>query len=135
MKTVFTAFDIANADDEDEVRAGRRADVRHGTGIGLVDPDALRLHLPRAVVVQLGLRVERGVFTRRRGDMVEKLDRAWGVKITLCGRPTTTSAVVEPTADAARIGRMVLTELDLIVDGDNNQVIPRDPNTIVTEVE
>src|SRR5207253_6811797 len=102
--------------------------------VGLIAPRVLRLYLPRVIVAQLGLRVERSVFTRRTPEGVQQLDRVCGVGLTLLGRTGWFNAVVEPFADYAVIGRMVLTDLDLLYDNVAGTLIPRDPNTVITEI-
>ncbi|MFO0848170.1 MAG: hypothetical protein U0871_06395 [Gemmataceae bacterium] len=135
MSGFFTLFEGANDADEFAVRIGKREQVWAVSGVGLVHTSCLRLHLPRVVVVQLGLRVERKAFSRVTPKGREYLDRACDVRITLCGRSAVFTAVVEPFADVTAIGRMVLTKLDLIEDRDRRLLIPRDAQGILTEIE
>jgi len=44
------------------------------------------------------------------------------------------TAIVEPEATDAIVGNRVMTELDLIVDGTNQRLLPRDPQTIIADI-
>lgn len=57
------------------------------------------------------------------------------VWLKLCDRESIFSAVVEPDRKTALIGAIVLEELDLVVDCVTQQLLPRDPNFMVTEIE
>ena len=56
-------------------------------------------------------------------------------QVELLGRTGVFTAVVEPSRADALIGAIVLEELDFMVDGTGQRLVPRDPNTVVTEVE
>lgn len=45
------------------------------------------------------------------------------------------NAIVEPQRDSALIGAIVLEDLDLIVDCTTQQLVPRDPERIVSAIE
>jgi hypothetical protein len=45
------------------------------------------------------------------------------------------SAILEPDRKDALIGAIVMEELDLIVDCTKNEVRPRDPDQIISEIE
>ena len=53
----------------------------------------------------------------------------------LLGRGGVFSAVVEPGRDDALIGAIVLEELDLLVDWPAQTLRPREPGSILTEIE
>jgi hypothetical protein len=55
--------------------------------------------------------------------------------LELCGRNSNFSAIVEPNRTDALIGAIVMEELDLIVDCTRNEVRPRDPDRIISEIE
>ena len=57
---------------------------------------------------------------------------AW---LEYAGRGGDFSAVVEPKRTDALIGAIVLEELDLIVDCATQSLRPRDPDTIISEIE
>ena len=102
---------------------------------GVVDSGAAKLILPASTVEQLGVRTM-GEATVRYGDqrtatrpVVEE------VRLELLGRHGTFSAIVEPDRTTALIGAIVLEDLDFLVDCTKQQLTPRDPNRIVSEVE
>ena len=45
------------------------------------------------------------------------------------------NAVVEPDRQSALIGAIVIEDLDLLVDCVTQQLVPRDPKQIVSEIE
>ena len=45
------------------------------------------------------------------------------------------SAIVEPVRDSVLIGAIVMEELDFLVDCERQQLVPRDPEQIVSEIE
>jgi hypothetical protein len=57
------------------------------------------------------------------------------VQLEYGGRSGIFSAVVEPGRTDALIGAMVLEELDFLPDCNNGVLVPRDPNSTITEVE
>ncbi len=57
------------------------------------------------------------------------------VRLELLGRHGTFSAIVEPDRTTALIGAIVLEDLDFLVDCTTQQLTPRDPNRIVSEIE
>ena len=57
------------------------------------------------------------------------------VWLQLLGRHSVFTAVVEPAREDALIGAIVLEELDLLVDCLTQSLHPRDPNSILTEIE
>jgi hypothetical protein len=58
----------------------------------------------------------------------------YGLSSAGAGRCSVPSSV-EPKRKDALIGAIVLEELDLIVDGTRNEVRPRDPDRIISEIE
>ncbi|MGO9114747.1 MAG: aspartyl protease family protein [Thermoguttaceae bacterium] len=109
--------------------------VKHTVVSGVVDSGAARLVLPKHVADQLQLTVDGEVTVRYADHRQEKRPRVSGVWIELNGRNGVFSAVVEPNRNDALIGAIVLEELDLLVDCTTQSLYPRDPNTIVTEIE
>ena len=57
------------------------------------------------------------------------------VWLQLLGRHSVFSAVVEPARIDALIGAIVLEELDLLVDYGTQSLYPREPDSILTEIE
>jgi predicted aspartyl protease len=112
------------------------ADQVHRTTVsGVVDTGAARLVLPPSAVVALNL-PETGRTTVRFADgRREPRATVTDVQLEYGGRSGVFSAVVEPGRTDALIGAMVLEELDLLPDCTNGVLVPRDPNSTITEVE
>ena len=118
MGKVMEKITLTNSYDEDKVRSGywRPEEVRSMEIEALVDTGATTLMLPADVVQRLGLtrgRTTKGSLRERRrgGD-------PWvgGVRITILGRDTITTALVERAGTTPLIGQIPLEELDLLVD-------------------
>lgn len=129
--------DLANYDDLAAVRRGtippeavRRTRIR-----GVVDSGATRLVLPERVVDQLGL-LKRGTVNVRYADgRTATRDLAQGIELSFLDRSSVFNAVVEPQRESALIGAIVLEDLDLLVDCTKQQLRPRDPKQIISEIE
>jgi predicted aspartyl protease len=109
--------------------------VRHIVVSGIVDSGAARLVLPQHVADQLKLPFDGETTVRYADQRQERRERVRDVWIQLNGRHGVFSAVVEPARKDALIGAIVLEELDLLVDCTIQSLYPRDPNSIVTEIE
>ncbi|MEX2015912.1 MAG: aspartyl protease family protein [Candidatus Hydrogenedentales bacterium] len=134
---VTIEFDLANYDD---VRAAQKGEmdptqVRRVRLSGIVDTGAARLVLPEAVVDQLGLPTAGEITVRYADQRTAKRRQVRDAWIEYAGRGGVFSAVVEPKRTDALVGAIVLEELDLIVDCTRQTLIPRDPNTIISEIE
>jgi predicted aspartyl protease len=109
--------------------------VKHLTLSGVVDSGATRLVLPQRVADELHLQDE-GETTVRYADQRRAKRRLAGyVWLQLLGRHGVFSAVVEPDRDDALIGAIVLEELDLLIDCATQSLYPREPDSILTEIE
>jgi predicted aspartyl protease len=137
MARFAVEFEVANYGDLVEVERGHRkvGDVRRAKIVGVVDPGASRFILPLPTVEQLGL-------VRRGKTRVKYADgrTAWraevpGVWVSLEGRESVYSAIIEPKRTTALIGAIILEDLDFLVDCKAQKLIPRDPRGIVSEVE
>ncbi|MGH8164852.1 MAG: hypothetical protein ACREP1_11025, partial [Rhodanobacteraceae bacterium] len=93
------------------------------------------LVLPQTAVEQLGLRLGRMIEVRYADGHTAQRQEAVGVFLELLGRDGTFSAIVEPNRTTALVGAIVLEDLDLLVDCQLEQVVPRDPRGAVFEVE
>ena len=109
--------------------------VKHVLLSGVVDSEAARLVLPQRVADELDLRVEGQTTVRYADHRREKRPLVSNVWLELLGRHGVFSAVVEPERDDALIGAIVLEELDLLVDCTTQSLYPREPDSIVTEIE
>lgn len=137
MGRFAVSVELANNEDQMRAQAGdipaekvRRAAVR-----GFVDSGAARLVLPQSVVEQLGLAASQSVAVRYADGRRDHRPLATDVRLTYAGRSSVFDAVVEPQRDTALIGAIVLEGLDLVVDCTGQKLIPRDPHTIVAEIE
>ena len=110
-------------------------EVRRTSVAGIVDSGAARLVLPPQVVQDLGLTEEGETGVRYADQRTAKRPIVRDVWLELCGRGSVFSAIVEPDRQDALIGAIVLEELDLIVDCTRNEVRPRDPDRIISEIE
>jgi len=91
--------------------------------------------LPQRVVDALELRVEGETTVRYTDGRREKRPLVGNVWLELLGRHGVFSAVVEPERSDALIGAIVLEELDLLVDCTTQSLYPREPDSILTEIE
>ena len=128
--------ELANYDDMARARAGDiPADsVRRMTLRGVVDTGATRLVIPESVVRALGL-LESGNITVRYADGRTRQRRmAEAVHLTYAGRGSVFNAVVEPDRESGLIGAIVLEDLDLVADCTRQELVPRDPDHIISEI-
>lgn len=109
--------------------------VRRQSVDGIVDSGAAKLVLPQAVVKQLGLPLSDRVTVRYADGRTAQRHEAEGVYVQLLGRHGTFTAVVEPKRTSALIGAIVLEDLDLLVDCQQQRVVPRDPHGAIYEIE
>ena len=131
--------EIALANNWDVLRAKEGQippqDVRRTKVSGIVDSGAARLVLPPHVVQELGFRVDGETNVRYADQRTARRPIVGNVWLELCGRGSVFSAIVEPDRTDALIGAIVLEELDLIIDCTRNEVRPRDPDRIISEIE
>jgi predicted aspartyl protease len=102
---------------------------------GVVDTGAAQLVLPAEVASLLGLEESwRAKVTYADGHTQQRpvVKHVW---LRLCDRDSVFSAVVEPNRKTALIGAIVMEALDLVVDCVTQQVHPRDPKMMLTEIE
>src|SRR5207249_2269926 len=130
-------FEVANSDDLALVRRGllEPKQVRRQRIAGIVDSGATRLVLPQAVAKQLGLTLGNKIKVRYADDRKAERHEAEGVYVELLGRNGTFKAIVEPRRKTALIGAIVLEDLDLLVDCQQQRLVPRDPSGPIYEIE
>jgi predicted aspartyl protease len=123
--------DIVRAEDRDLPPDS----VRRTTVMGIVDTGAARLVLPPSAVEELGLPSDGETGVRYADQRTARRAIVRDVWLELCGRSSIFSAIVEPDRKDALIGAIVMEELDLIVDCTKNEIRPRDPDRIISEIE
>ena len=133
MGRVSVTFELSNYRDVLLARHGHLTPdrVRRVTVEGVVEPKAMQMILPKSVVDQLGLPVSKLPALH----MGWKCDMVNDAFVQLLGRSGVHNAIVDPNRTQALLGAIVMTDLDLIVDGRKNELVPRDPNGIICEVE
>ena len=110
---------LTNSYDEEKVRCSgywRPEEVRSVEIDALVDTGAMTLVLPADVVENLGLREAGRRKVRYANGDVAEIPWVAGVRLTVLGRETVTTALVERAGKTPRIGQIPLEELDLLVD-------------------
>jgi clan AA aspartic protease len=130
-------FEIVNREDLVRAKDGTipRNNVRRMKIAGVVDPGAVTLVLPQAVVKNLGLPLGDKIKVRYADGRRAQRRVAEEADVKLLGRHDTFSAIVEPKRNTALIGVFVLEILDLLVDPKNQRLIPRDPKGPRYEIE
>jgi len=109
--------------------------VRRVVLSGVVQSGTARLVLPRRAVDELDLQDDGETTVRYADQRRERRRLVSNVWLELLGRHGVFSAVVEPDRDDALIGAIVLEELDLLVDCAAQSLRPREPDSILTEIE
>lgn len=137
MGRVTVEVPLANYWDVQRAKRGELSpdEVRRITVSGIIDSGAARLVLPPQVVQSLGLPEDGETGVRYADQRTARRPIVRDVWLELCGRASSFSAIVEPDRQDALIGAIVLEELDLIVDCTRNEVRPRDPDRIISEIE
>jgi predicted aspartyl protease len=133
------AVDIELASNEDLVLAhlGMLSPdkVRRVQLPGIVDCGATRLIIPESVAQQLGLPVTQQITVKYADERTATRPLVSQIWLKLQGREGLFNATVEPKRTTALIGAIVLEDLDFLVDAKTEILVPRDPNTIISEAE
>jgi hypothetical protein len=134
---ISVEIEVANGGDLVLGRYGRmRPDqVRRETIRGVVNPRVMRMVLPEAVVKRLGLPTGNLAPVQYADGRRGWLPLVHGVFVRLLGRDGTYSAISDPDRETALIGGIVLGDLDLLVDGKEHRLVPRDPSGPLSEIE
>ncbi|HKI37856.1 MAG TPA: aspartyl protease family protein [Gemmataceae bacterium] len=102
---------------------------------GVVDSGASRLVIPESLVASLGLTSAGKGKVRYADHRSVTRKRVKDVWVRIQGREGSYNAIVEPNRTDVLIGAIVLEDLDFLVDCGTQQLIPRDPDLIVSEIE
>jgi predicted aspartyl protease len=130
-------FELTNYEDVVQTRTGHLAPekVRRRRVAGVVDTGAARLVLPQSVAEEIGLRGTGPIPVRYADGRREHRPLVVDAQVEIQARSGVFSAVLEPGRTDARIGAIVLEELDLIVDCTGQKLLPRDPEGPLAEIE
>src|SRR4051794_39944212 len=137
MGRVVVQFELANYSDIKLAAAGYLTPdkIRRVSMQGVVDTGSARLVLPTAVAQELGLPLVGHSTVRYADHRREQRDVVGDAHVQLLGRGGGFSGIAEPARSDSLFGAIVMEDLDLVVDCTGQRVEPRDPNTIITEVE
>jgi clan AA aspartic protease len=133
MGKVMQRIKLVNSYDEERALQGALpADQVRSLEIeALVDTGATMLVLPADVVEKLGVRILGHRNVRYADGRTSPIPWVGGVKITILGRETIVTALVEGAGTMPLIGQIPLEELDLLVDPKSRElrVNPASPDT------
>ncbi|HMF14648.1 MAG TPA: hypothetical protein VKE94_20170 [Gemmataceae bacterium] len=101
----------------------------------VVESGATYLVLPSSTVAQLGLTPSRRITVKYADQRRVERDIVPNVLLELQGRRGLFEAVVEPDRTDALVGTIPLEAMDFLIDCPTSALVPRDPNTTLTEVE
>ncbi len=137
MGRTIVQITLSNYSDIHAMEEGRITPdkIRRVTMNAVVETGATRLVLPLSVVQHLGLPVIERSTVRYADHRREMRDIVKDAYVELLGRGGPFKAIVEPNRDDALLGAIVMEDLDLLVDCSAQRVIPRDINTIITELD
>ncbi|HEX4796795.1 MAG TPA: aspartyl protease family protein [Humisphaera sp.] len=129
--------ELANDWDVARAEAGQitEQEVRQVRLRGVVDSGAARLVIPESTAKQLGLLIDGSTQVRYADGRIATRSIARRVHLRYAGRQGIFNAIVEPARESALIGAIVMEDLDLLVDCTNQQLVPRDPNQIISEID
>jgi hypothetical protein len=133
MNAVRVTFELMNYADVLLAEHGLRTseEIRCVTLVGIVNPNVMRMVRPKSVADELGLPVSK--MPAAHGGV--KRDMVNDAFVRLLGRGSVFNAIVEPNRTDALLGAIVMEDLDLIVGCGRNELVPRDPTTITSEIE
>jgi predicted aspartyl protease len=130
------SVEVELANFEDVVRAkGTGQAVAREKIRGVVDSGATRLVIPEAVAKRLGLEIEGKTKVRYADGRTATRSIARAVQLTCLGRDGIFKAIIEPGRESVLLGAIVMEDLDFVIDCASQQLRPRDPKMIVSEIE
>lgn len=137
MGRVTVEVELTNAEDLVRVKDGRLTPdkVRRLRIAGVVDTGANHVVLPAQAAKQLGVPSTGKVKVRYADQRRSSRIMVENVRVDLVGRHGNFRAIVEPKRSDVLIGAIVMEDLDLLVDCVTQTLHPRDPNTIIAEIE
>lgn len=128
MGAVDAKVKLTNAIDEALINRGLLAPglLREHETQGLVDIGAVSLVIPAIIVEQLGLRIRGQRVAQYANGSEEPIGVTEPVIVECQGRETVAEALV--VGNEVLIGQVILEQLDLVVDCQNQRLIPNPAN-------
>jgi clan AA aspartic protease len=129
---VAVQITLENTVDKARARLGDipASQIRTWTGTGVVDTGAVMLAIPQDIFEQLGLTGEEKAVVRLADNTQLELAVAGPVDLTVGNRKMSTEALVLPPKSEVLIGQIILERLDLLVDCQNQTLVPRPESPI-----
>ena len=129
--------ELTNNGDLDNAKTGyiSLSDVRRVRVSGIVDSGATRLVIPEKIARRLGRELAGTAKVRYADERLAERPIARNISLSYGGRESVFSAIVEPARESVMIGAIVLEELDFLIDWERRELVPRDPDRIVSEAE
>jgi clan AA aspartic protease len=128
---------LTNAADEGLARRGLRTleEIRTYQADALVDTGAVRMVIPAAVAVRLGLGTRGQRIAEFADGRTESVDVTEPLVVEIDGRDTIEEALI--LGDEVLIGQTVLEKLDLFVDSRRRRLVPNPahPDQPITKVK
>lgn len=136
MTAIKVAIELANNDDLVAARHGKLepGKVRRFKTTAIVNPKVSGLMLPMPIAKRLGIRVAGKIKVEHRDGRIRKCDRVEGVYVEILGRHGLYRAHLESKRAQPVIGRIVLNDLDFLVDSGNGKLYPRAPQFVTVEI-
>ena len=137
MGRISVEVKLTNGEDIIRAEVGliRPEEIRRSTVRGVVDTGTMRPVIPATLAERLGLPEMDEMRFRCADGRRDTRKVVENIRLELLDREFNFHAIVEPNRDTALIGAIVLEALDFVVDCRANELIPRDPNGIVSEIE
>ena len=126
-RAIVVDIELENAIDRLQARDGRRRDedVRRATIPAIADTVATIPALPEDVVDQLGIRRTGNVDVAYADGRREELPIAGPLTVRIGDRHAVSDCIVLPRGADARVGQLVIRQMDLILDYANQTLSPR----------
>jgi hypothetical protein len=130
-------IELANTEDMCLAQHGRvePANVRRLSLRAVVYTGEPRFVIPAEAAKKLGVRERGKVKVLHTDGRTSLLPEAEGVHLKLLARHGVFNATVNPERVTAVVGRIVLDDLDLLVDCTKRSLCPRDPHYVISEAE
>ena len=124
---IVVDIDLENAEDRGLVRRSyrREADIRRVTVPAIADTVATIPALPEDIVDRLGIRRMGSVGVEYADGRREELPVAGPLTVRIGDRHAVSDCIVLPRGSDARVGQLVMRQMDLFLDYANQTLSPR----------